>query len=528
MARLKIDNRELEIDSEMSIVQAAQKLGIEIPVMCYKEGYEHFTSCMICMVKDKTSGKTLPACSARAVDGMEIETLNDEIRGFRKATLELLLSDHLGDCEAPCQRLCTVHHEVPKMIREIMGNQMEHAIATVRRDMAIPAILERYCNAPCEKGCRRAKHDEALSIRELTRFVADWDLQREQPYIPPRKPETGKRVAVIGAGATGLAAAHHLAIEGHAVTVFEKKDRIGGRIETEFKKELLHDWVMAGELRVLRELGIEFQMSTEIGAAISLEQIRQEFSAIIFAGGAGDSAALQLIGLPVTAKGVKVNSATSMTDLPGVFAGGSVLKSGQPLVKSVAAGKSMACLATQFLAGKPMTGLPDMYNHNMGRLLDGELEIFVTGASPIPRLKPDGLELDGYNPPDAQTECTRCLHCDCRKNQDCKLRQYSDEYGAEQSGFKGEERAPYVHINQNAGAVYEPGKCIKCGLCVRVTKKEGEQFGFTFIGRGFDVKPGVSLNKTLAEGLEKVAEKVVEACPTGALSHNEKPHLPAT
>lgn len=521
--KLTIDNREVEVTDGVSIYAAAKGVGIDIPIMCYKEGYEHFTSCMMCMVKDKTSGKTLPACSARAAEGMDIETLNDEIRGFRKSTLELLLSDHLGDCEAPCQRLCAVHMDVPNLIRQVKANDLETAIVTVRRDIAIPSILERYCHAPCEKGCRRSKHDEALSIRELTRYAADWDLKREQPYVPTAKPATGKKVAIIGAGATGLSAAYYLALEGHSCTVFEKADRVGGRINKEFNKDLLHDWVVEGELRILRALGITFEMGTEIDAA-RFEDLRQSFSAVLFAGGATDAGTLQALGLPVVAgKGViKVSADTSMTELPGIFATGSVIKGGQPLVKSVSSAKSAAACISQFLHGKPMVGLPDMYNHNMGRLLDSELAIFVSGANPIPRIKPDNLEADGFCAEDAETEATRCLHCDCRKNQDCSLRTYSDEYGASQNAFKGDERAPYVHINQNAGAVYEPGKCIKCGLCIRVTKKEGEPYGFTFIGRGFDVKPGVSLDKTLSEGLQKVADQVIEACPTGALSHNEK------
>jgi ferredoxin len=516
--KLRINHIEVETEGDLSIVQAARKAGVEIPVMCHKEGYPHFTSCMICMVQEKASGKMLPACSSRALEGMEIETHNDEIRAFRKATLELLLSDHLGDCEAPCQRLCPVHHEVPKMIREIMAHDLEAAIATVRRDMAIPALLERYCNAPCEKGCRRAKHDEGLSIRELTRFVADWDLQRERPYIPPRKSDSGRRFAVIGAGPTGLSAAYHLALEGHKVVLFEKLEQAGGRIQTAFRKELLHDKVMEGELRVLSGLGIELRMKTEIGPVLPIEALRLVFSAVLFAGGATDIPGLQSLGLPLTAGGLKVHPETGMTELPGVFAGGSVLKPSQPLVKSVAAGKTMACLATQYAEGKPMTGLPEIYNHNMGRLLEGELEIFVSGAGPIPRLKPENLELRGFNPAEARTESTRCLHCDCRKNHDCKLRRYSDEYGAEQGTFKGEDRARFSQVNQHPRAIYEPGKCIKCGLCVRITKQEGEPFGFTFIGRGFEVKPGVSLNKSLAQGLERVAENVVASCPTGALA----------
>ena len=73
-------------------------------------------------------------------------------------------------------------------------------------------------------------------------------------------------------------------------------------------------------------------------------------------------------------------------------------------------------------------------------------------------------------------------------------------------------------MNQIAGALFEAGKCIKCGLCVRITEREGEPFGFTYVGRGFDVKIGVPLNKSLKDGLGHTAAKVIAACPTGALA----------
>lgn len=519
--KLKIDNRELELEKPISIHQAAQKLGIEIPTLCYSQGLPHFTSCMICVVKDRATGRLLPACSAPVAEGMDIETINDEIRGFRKATLELLLSDHVGDCEAPCQRLCTVHLEIPRMIRAILSGDMEQAIAIVREEMAIPSILERFCNAPCEKGCRRSKHDEGLSIRELTRFVSDWDLRRPHPFVPATKPPTGKQVAVIGAGPTGLSAAYFLARAGHTCTIFEKESRAGGRIHAEFKKELLEDWIIEGELRVLRELGVELRLNCDISSAMALQSLRDSFDAIIYAPGASEISDYESLGLPIAKNGLVVDPNTTLTGLPGVFAGGSVLKAKQPLAKSVLAGKNMAALVTQYLAGEPLAGVPDVYNHTMGRLLDGELEVFLRYASPSPRLKPPTLEKNGFLQREAQEEGGRCLHCDCRKNHDCKLRQYSDEYEAEQGAFKGEERARHAHISQNSGTLYQPEKCIKCGICVRVCEAHHERFGFTFVGRGFAVRPGIALDKTLEEGLQTVAAEVAAACPTGALSKDD-------
>ncbi len=520
--KLLIDNQEVEASEGMNIIQAARTVGIEIPAMCYREGYDHFTSCMICVVKDKKSGQVVPACSAEVAEGMEIETENEEIFTARQATLDLLLSEHVGDCEAPCQRVCPVHMNVPQMIREIMETKPKEAIITVRKEMAIPAVLERYCNAPCEKGCRRGKYDEGLAIRHLSRYAADCDLKSDQPYLPPRAPVTGKRIAVIGAGTTGLSLVNYLQLDGNDCTVYEKADRAGGRIHTEFDTRLMEPWVLEGELDILRRLGARFEFGITLGEGLSLDQLRKDFDAVVLTTGKTPPQDLEKLGLAVTKKGVKANAKTYMTGIQGVFAGGSVAKAGLPLIKSAVAAKEMAACVHQFVTGQPITGLYEMFNFSMGRLLEGEVETFVEGASPIPRLHPTELDVRGFDKDQAMEETTRCLHCDCREVDNCKLRVYSDRYGAKQQRFKGEERAPFVHVNQDAGAVYEPGKCIKCGLCVRVTKQKDEKFGFTFVGRGFELRTAVPLNKTLKDGLVEVAEEVVEACPTGALAANEK------
>ncbi|HIG28894.1 MAG TPA: FAD-dependent oxidoreductase, partial [Verrucomicrobiales bacterium] len=298
--KLTIDNHELETDEPLTIFQAAEKVGIKVPVMCYKEGYDYFTSCMICMVKDQKTGMTHPACSAKIADGMQIETNCDEIQEHRKFTLELLLSEHVGDCEAPCQRLCAVHSEVPRMIREIKDNQMEDAIATIRKDMAIPSILERFCNAPCEKGCRRSIHDEGVSIRHLSRYTSDWDLKRENPYVPPRAPLTDKKIAIVGSGVSGLSLAYYLALLGHACTVFEKSELIGGRLNSAYDETQLPKWVKEGEINLLRKLGVEFKINVCIGLDLSMEQVVEQYDAIALTCGEVDAATIESFGVTGT------------------------------------------------------------------------------------------------------------------------------------------------------------------------------------------------------------------------------------
>ena len=520
--KLTIDNRELEFAGDVSLMEAARRLDIEIPALCYREGYDYFTSCMMCVVKDRKSGKTLPACSARAADGMVIETQCEEIRAFRKSTLELLLSDHLGDCEAPCQRLCGVHNEVPQIIRDIKAGQMEAAVAHLRRDMALPGVLERFCNAPCEKGCRRGLVDESVSIRALMRHAAEWDLQHATPYLPPVAPSSGKRVAIIGAGMTGLSTAYYLALLGHAAVVFEQQPRVLSRLRAEHSPEVLPDWVVDGEVRLLNRLGIEIRTGVKIGSDMSLADLRGGFAAVVVACGAVPLADLELLGVPGTAKGISAEASTSQTKIEGVFSAGSAVKRDTPILRTVQQAKAMAACISQALSQQELVGIVEMYNHLMGRLQPEELRVFASHASPIPRVRAADAGHVGYSPEAAEVETGRCMHCDCRANHDCKLRLYSDQYNAVQSAFKGEERAKYVQVNRDTGVLYEPGKCVKCGLCVRVTKKDGEKFGFTFVGRGFEVKAAISLDKSLEQGLERTAEKVVAACPTGALANAEK------
>jgi NADH dehydrogenase/NADH:ubiquinone oxidoreductase subunit G len=97
------------------------------------------------------------------------------------------------------------------------------------------------------------------------------------------------------------------------------------------------------------------------------------------------------------------------------------------------------------------------------------------------------------------------LHCDCRAIDNCKLREYSDQYQVDQKRFKTSERRSITKQMNHDLVVYEPQKCIRCGICVRLTEKYGEKFGFTYIGRGFDVEIGIPFNEELKDGLSKIA-----------------------
>jgi NADPH-dependent glutamate synthase beta subunit-like oxidoreductase len=110
---------------------------------------------MVCVVEDTARGRLLPACAAKAEAGMVIETDSETVHNARRAVLELLLSEHQGDCEAPCERACPAGLNIPLMLRCLMRGDQEAAQALARRALVLPATLGRVCTAPCEAGCRR-------------------------------------------------------------------------------------------------------------------------------------------------------------------------------------------------------------------------------------------------------------------------------------------------------------------------------------------------------------------------------------
>ncbi|MHC4914941.1 MAG: 2Fe-2S iron-sulfur cluster-binding protein, partial [Planctomycetota bacterium] len=176
MPRLRVDGREVEVPAGATVLDAARAAGASVPTMCFLKGLEPSASCMVCSVRDAASGRTLPACSARAAEGMELVTDDPGIRDFRRTAVELLLDEHAGDCEGPCRRACPAHMDIALMIRQIAAGRLDEAAAAVRRDIPFASILGRICPAPCEKACRRGLHDAPVSICLLKRFLADREL----------------------------------------------------------------------------------------------------------------------------------------------------------------------------------------------------------------------------------------------------------------------------------------------------------------------------------------------------------------
>jgi hypothetical protein len=516
MPTLTIDGKSVHVPEGATILYAAQALGIEIPTLCYLKEISPLTSCMICVVKVEGRKNLLPACATIAREGMVVLNGDPDVAKARRTALELLLSDHVGDCMGPCQVACPAGMDIPLMIRHIEAGRYDKAIEVIKEHIALPAVTGHICPTPCEKVCRRGQIDEPVPICLLKRYAAELDLAETAPYKPAVSPSRNKQVAIVGAGPAGLSAAYYLQRDGISCTVFDDQGEPGGMLRYGVPEQDLPRSVLNAEIEQILRLGVVFKQQARVGRDLTLKQLLETFDAVFLGIGNTTAKDLEMLGFDSGHERLRVKQYTYQTDIPGVFAGGDVRRRLRLTARSLGDGKEAAVSIAQFLKGEPVTGLMRPFNSRMGKLEPEELLELAgpTGTSdpiqPLDRHK-------GLVEEQARHEATRCLHCDCREASSCRLRIYAQEYGAKATRFRGERR-PFVRVDEHPDLVYEPGKCISCGICVRITEKQQEKLGLTFIGRGFDVKVAVPFNQSIKEGLTKTAHEVVKACPTGALA----------
>jgi ferredoxin len=225
---------------------------------------------------------------------------------------------------------------------------------------------------------------------------------------------------------------------------------------------------------------------------------------------------LEMLGFDPEHVPLVVDKDTFQTEIPGVFAGGDMRRRLKLTVRSLEDGKRAAMSMDRFLKGETLTGSQRPFNSRMGKLEPEELAQLTGPVGAIKRTQPFN-SVNGLTQEQAQAEGSRCLHCDCRKAESCKLRIYAQEYGAKTTHYRGKRRS-FVLMDEHPDLIYEQGKCINCGICVRLSEQQQEKLGMTFIGRGFDVKVAVPFNQSIQMGLTKTAHDVVVTCPTGALA----------
>ncbi len=516
MPTLTIDGRAVEVREGATILEAASQLGVRIPTLCFRAGLKAETSCLVCVVKVDGAERLVPACATKVVDGMVVESETEEVHAARRTALELLLGDHLGDCLGPCQTVCPAEMDIPSMVRLIAAGRLADAVRVVKERIPLPAVLGRICPELCERGCRRKDLDAPVAIRLLKQHVGDYDLASPNPHEPECFPFSGRKVAIVGAGPAGLSAAYYLLRDGHACTLFDDRDHPGGMLRYGVSAEALPREVLDAEIGSILRLGVELRSDTAVGRDISLDELRAGFDAVIVAPGELTDERAAAVGLPFASGRIQADRRTHMTEIEGVFAAGSSVLPSRHAVRAVGSGRAAAESVGRYLAEGTVAPPERPLNVRMGGLEDGQLAAFAAGAAPHGRVRPSEGDRGSFSADQARLEAERCLHCDCAGLADCQLRLWGACYGADPRRCRDEPRT-FVRDTTHPSLVYEPGKCIACGLCVQIAGRAGEQLGLAYVGRGFTVRVGVPFSATMAEALRQAAHECAEACPTGAL-----------
>ncbi|OQX08554.1 MAG: (2Fe-2S)-binding protein [Desulfobulbaceae bacterium A2] len=295
---LSIDGNEIVAEQGLTLLEIARRAQIDIPTLCHVKGTVSSSPCEVCVVEIKDCARhglksslvvegLFRSCVILAQEGMEVATTSPPVVEHRRQRLATLSQNHFGDCKAPCNLTCPGQINVQGYIAHVAKGQYEEALRLVMERNPLPFSVGRVCPRFCETRCRRILVDEPVSINHLKRFVADWCMNHEVDLKIPMDPPTGKRVAVIGGGPTGLTAAYYLTRKGHEVTLFEAAPKLGGALRYGFPEYKIPKDVLDYELNSILRLGINIRLSQRWGKDFSLQDLKKRgFDATFIAIGA--------------------------------------------------------------------------------------------------------------------------------------------------------------------------------------------------------------------------------------------------
>ncbi len=293
--KIIIDGKECIGNQGDTILQIAEKNGVYIPTLCNDERVAHYGACGVCLVEGEGLPKLMRSCSTVATDGWILYTDSERVTKARKIALELLMSDHDGDCKGPCSLRCPAGTDCMAYVKAISRGDYHDAVRIVKERFPLPASIGSVCPHPCEQDCRRQYVESPVSIAYLKRFAGLKDLE-ENPYVPEIAPSTGKKVAIIGGGPSGLTAAFLLRRKGHDVTIYEAMHKMGGMLYYGIPEYRLPKDILDKEVKLIEDLGVHMKNGIHVGKDVTFEEIRRSADATIVAIGAWKSAKIGCAG----------------------------------------------------------------------------------------------------------------------------------------------------------------------------------------------------------------------------------------
>ena len=182
---------------------------------------------------------------------------------------------------APCKTACPAHIGIQGYLQLAKEGRYDEALDLIKKDTPFPAVCGRVCNRRCEDACTRGSVDEAIAIDEVKNFLAQRDIDNATRYIPQKiipslRGEFEEKVAIIGAGPAGLSCAYFLALKGYRPTVFDKNEKPGGMLVYGIPSYKLEKDVIAAEIDVIKELGVEIKCGVEVGKDVTIQELREQ------------------------------------------------------------------------------------------------------------------------------------------------------------------------------------------------------------------------------------------------------------
>ncbi len=291
-----LNGKEVKAKAGMTILDLAREHGIDIPTLCHDEELKPFGSCWVCAVKVEDRKGFVTSCGTEVLPDMVITTDNEEIHAARKMALELLISNHYADCEAPCKLACPDNVDVQTYVSLIANGKYHEAVKVIKDTLPMPLSIGRVCPAFCEAECRRTIIEEPVAIRQLKRYAADEDLKDYWQYIPEKKPSKGKKIAIVGGGPSGLTCGYYLSFDGFDVDIFEAEDKCGGWLRYGIPEYRLPEEILDDEIDLMCSGGMKIHYNKTLGKDFSLSQLSKDYDAVYLAIGAQNAVPMPVPG----------------------------------------------------------------------------------------------------------------------------------------------------------------------------------------------------------------------------------------
>jgi NADPH-dependent glutamate synthase beta subunit-like oxidoreductase len=345
--------------------------------------------------------------------------------------------------------------------------RFREALRRVREKLPFPGILGYVCDHPCELHCLRLDEDSALRIRDVKRFLAEWE-PGEPEHLIDKRPARAERVAVVGAGPAGLLAAHDLSLLGYPVTLFERASALGGCLSEKIPEWRLPARVVARDLSIIEALGIETRTGVEVGRELRLAELRADFDAVLLL--VGYRGAQRLLerggdGLERTRRDtILADPLTCRTARPGVFAGGEATSGPITVIQALALGRRAAESARRYLEGEELEeGREGLLPAPLLWTLEIDEEERRLRARPPHLLEPHG---PGLSEEQVREEAKRCLDCEC----DLCVKEC--EFLAAHCRSPKDLARQVLDAPEEAGTLRMVYSCNVCALCSTVCPEE--------------------------------------------------------